>query len=290
MNKGLLKGLAVWALCLLAACDRPVKLVQTNPAAATDSILQPPFPARTAEVIPETDAALLPENLPLLQKTYQLQNSFRTFSGRAKVHYEGSDQSQDFNANIRIERDKQIWLSINALGLLEVFRAKLTPDKLQAINRMNKVYYDFPLSEAGNLLPVAADFQTLQSLLTAGILGEKGSVLQTLPAGNNYSVLIERRDFQQSLVLGGADTALLHQTVFNQDAGLRVDIQYERYQTTGNWQFPYSQTISAAAPDNHVLLQLNFDKAVFDTEVEMPFSVPKKFKKASLKENTGNKG
>jgi|GEM_PF-2491591 len=285
MSKGLLKGLLVWTVCVLAACDRPVKLATSNPPApAADSLLAAPQPNMPAEVVPEKDAALWPENLPLLAKSFQLQQDFQTFSGRAKVHYEGRDQSQDFNANIRIEKNKKIWLSINALGLLEVFRALLTPEGLQAINRLDKVYYDFPLSEASRILPVAADFQTVQSLLTGGILGKKGNVLQTLPAGNNFSVLLQRPDFQQALVLSGADTSLQEQSVLNQAAGLKLDITYERYKPTGNWNFPFGQTIRVTVPDNQVLLQLNFEKAVFNSEVDMPFSIPKKFKKAKLQE------
>lgn len=272
-------AITIGILCLLAACDRPVKLAQTSPP-VTDSTLVLPPPKVLGEVVPETDAAQWPENLPLLSKTYGLQKNFRTFSGRAKVHFEGNGQSQDFNANIRIQKDEKIWLSINALGLLEVFRAVLTPESLQAVNRLDKIYYEAPVSEVSNILPVAADFQTVQHLLLGGVLGEKGSVLQVAPAGDKNTVLVQRPDFQQVLILTG-DSTLYDQRVF--EAGVQLDLHYERYKASGNYLFPYTQVLQVKAPDNDVLLQLNYDKAVLDEPVEMPYSVPKKYKQGKLK-------
>lgn len=282
MNNGMLKRPVIFLLCLLSACDRPVKLTQTTPAADSTISSLPAMPSVPAEVVPETDAAVWPENLPLLAKPYQVQKSFQTFNGRAKVHYEGKGQNQDFNANIRIQKDQQIWMSINALGLLEIFRAVLTTEKLEAINRLDKVYYEFPLSEVSRILPVAADFQTIQSLLTAGVLGQRGAVLQTIPTGDRLSLLLQRPDFEQSLVLAQADTLLQEQTLYNQSAGLRLDISYERYKESGIFYFPFVQTIRVAAPGNNVVLQLNYEKAEFDSEISMPYSVPKKYKKGKL--------
>ena len=56
--------------------------------------------------------ALIQNLLPLLQNEI----NFSTFSGKAKMHYASNDQKQEFVANIRISKDKIIWVNITALG------------------------------------------------------------------------------------------------------------------------------------------------------------------------------
>src|ERR1700682_3697566 len=65
----------------------------------------------------------------------------RTFSAKLKVHYEGSDgKDYEFNAFIRLQKDKIIWISINALLGFEAFRAVFTPDSVKVLNKLDKVY------------------------------------------------------------------------------------------------------------------------------------------------------
>ena len=65
----------------------------------------------------------------------------QTFSAKMKVHYEGSDgKDYEFNAFIRLQKDKMIWISINALLGIEAFRAIITPDSVKVLNKLDKVY------------------------------------------------------------------------------------------------------------------------------------------------------
>src|SRR6202171_6194088 len=65
----------------------------------------------------------------------------KTFSAKLKVHYESSDgKDYEFNAFIRLQKDKIIWISINALLGFEAFRAVITPDSVKVLNKLDKVY------------------------------------------------------------------------------------------------------------------------------------------------------
>src|SRR5215217_7242201 len=77
--------------------------------------------------LPETTAAtpdpakqqLIGELVPLWNK----RTTYKTFSGKAKVHLESPKDKNDFTATIRMEKDKKIWISIVALGVFEAARA-----------------------------------------------------------------------------------------------------------------------------------------------------------------------
>jgi hypothetical protein len=64
-----------------------------------------------APAIDSLKQAQLQRWLPL----WNAQTAYSTFSGRAKVDYEGGGESHELNASIRMERDKRIWISITAL-------------------------------------------------------------------------------------------------------------------------------------------------------------------------------
>src|ERR1700742_3622157 len=61
---------------------------------------------------------------------------FSTFSGKANTKLNINGSSNDVTLNIRINRDKEIWVSITAILGLEVARAVITPDSILIINKL----------------------------------------------------------------------------------------------------------------------------------------------------------
>ena len=82
------------------------------------------------------------------------------------MHYEGSDgKDYEFNAFIRLQKDKMIWISINALLGIEAFRAIITPDSVKVLNKLDKVYQLKSVSYLQEMSHLPFDFNTLQSIV-----------------------------------------------------------------------------------------------------------------------------
>ncbi|RZM26970.1 MAG: DUF4292 domain-containing protein, partial [Pedobacter sp.] len=58
------------------------------------------------------------------------QVSFNTFSAKAKTDLSIDGNQNDCTLNIRVNRDKKIWVSVTALLGIEVARAVITPDSI----------------------------------------------------------------------------------------------------------------------------------------------------------------
>ena len=86
---------------------------------------------------------------------------FKTLQSRVKVQYIQGDQEQAHTLNLRIEKDKTIWLS----ATLGIVRAKITPKKVSFYNKLDNTYFDGDFSLISNLLGTDLDFQKVQSLL-----------------------------------------------------------------------------------------------------------------------------
>ncbi|UZJ66276.1 DUF4292 domain-containing protein [Sphingobacterium sp. KU25419] len=92
---------------------------------------------------------------------------FTTFSGKAKSKISIGKSSQDATVNIRIEKDKKIWISITALLGLEVGRVLITPDSVQILNKFQGEYIGKPFSYLYQYASEDLTFANVQDLLLA---------------------------------------------------------------------------------------------------------------------------
>ena len=111
-------------------------------------------------------------------KTFEMSNlDFRTFTGRAKTKLEmGKDNVKDVTLNVRMERDKAIWISISATLGIEVARVLITPDSVKVINKLQGEYMAKPFKYIHQYTNSNITFSILQDLLMANV---SSSLLRT---------------------------------------------------------------------------------------------------------------
>src|SRR5579875_3916115 len=100
------------------------------------------------------------------------QTDFNTFSGKAKAKLNVDGNSNDVTLNIRIQKDKRIWVSITALLGVEVARALITPDSILVINRLQGLYLRKPFSYIYSYAGRQVNYKTVESLLVANGIPE----------------------------------------------------------------------------------------------------------------------
>lgn len=221
------------------------------------------------------DSLLIESLLPLWNK----QLVYTTFSGKARVHYEGKDQEQDFAASIRMERGKKIWVSITALGLVEVARLQITPDTIILINRLKKEVTILPFSEAGKLLPLSVDFLTLQGLLIGDVLHPSPQRPVGIVIGaEGFGLLSRDTNYQQSVLFSSSDSTLRQQQIIG-GGGNKTTLlmQYDEYERTAERAFAKGRKINAQDSASHNYIELNFNTADFDQPVDFNFSIPSRY-------------
>ena len=64
--------------------------------------------------------------------------NFKTLQSRVKVEYIQGEMEQTHSINLRIEKDKTIWLS----ATLGIVRAKITPEKVSFYNKLDNTFFD----------------------------------------------------------------------------------------------------------------------------------------------------
>ncbi|MEO6830835.1 MAG: DUF4292 domain-containing protein [Chitinophagaceae bacterium] len=231
-------------------------------------------------IIPKTPVSILPSNdsalknwLPLWQK----QTNFSSFSTKAKSHFEGKGEDHDFTANIRILKDQKIWVSITALGLVEIARALITPDTIMAIDRYHKTAYVLPFSEADKLLPFSIDFKGLQSLLLGDVLASHNNPNRFHDSDNTVSLSFSDGLNGQMVVFSKADSSLINQYLVAPNT--QVAATYSNFTTIGGRKIAQERLLNILNAGVQQTLQMTYDKIEFDKDLQMSFSIPAKYER-----------
>jgi hypothetical protein len=206
----------------------------------------------------------------------------RTFSAKLKVHYEGSDgKDYDLTAFIRLEKDKRIWISINATLLgIEVYRALITPDSVKVLNKMNKVYQLRSVSYLQEISHLPFDFNTLQSIILGNPIYLDSNIVYYRKEAQGISILSIGREFRNYLTLNTGDLSLKHSKLDDVDPlkARYCDITFGQYEKVDTILFSTYRKISVAEKAR-LDVEMSFNKYSFNDNLDFPFSVPKNYKR-----------
>jgi len=205
-----------------------------------------------------------------------------TFSAKLKVHYEGSDgKDYEFNAFIRLQKDKMIWISINATLLgIEAFRAVITPDSVKVLNKLDKVYQLRSVSYLKEITHLPFDFNVLQSIILGNPIYLDSNILYYRKDIQGISVLSIGPVFRNYLTLNPDDLTIKHSKLDDVDLmrARNCDITYGLYERTDTVLFSAYRKISVAEKAR-LDVEMNFTKYSFNENLNFPFSIPKNYKR-----------
>lgn len=216
----------------------------------------------------------------LVKKIAENEFSPETFSGKAKLKFKQEDFTLRGDANIRIEKDEKIWISIAPkLGVqVEAVRALITPDSIKILDKFNKTFYAERFEYIQRFIDYPLSFEDLQTLILGGSL-EKALFNE---AGTKFGYHLISSD-DCSLYLNPNDYTIyqmhLNDLVNNQKL-TAVFNEYEELEK--KYAFSNQRDYDIEAEGKTYELDLQFSKVKVDKPVEMPFNVKKSYKKGNL--------
>jgi Domain of unknown function (DUF4292) len=201
--------------------------------------------------------------------------NYKTFKGKAKMHYDGPDQKQEFTAHFRVQKDSIIWINITALsGVVQVARILVTPDSLFMINVQDQEYTKISLAQIGKILPAKVDFSALQNFIVGDPLRD-GEIRNVVAEAEAWSFDVEDAAYSQSFRYNKTDSTLLTSVLRTHDAtGPRATTQYRNYLQDGPHRVSSLREVNIVKGNETYSLDMNFQKVDFDEPLEFPFSIP----------------
>ena len=243
----------------LIACKSKKKLVDVTAA--------PPVAASAGDVKKA-------EQLKLLKSK---DISFNTLAIKAKANLDFAGSKNGVTMNIRMERDKQIWVSITAIAGIEVARALITPDSIKVRNNFQSTYIQKPFSYAHRYTSKNVNFKMLQAIFAGNTIPDFFTELAKVNQQDaNWQVSGEEGTLAFKVFIGN----LLKVTENNLNdlkSGQALKVAYGPYQQLNEGLLPSTITINSMAGTKRVNIDLEYTKVDRNVPLDFPYSVPKKY-------------
>jgi len=222
----------------------------------------------------------------LIENHYTNTFDFNTLVARTRVRYQDKKSRQTVTVNIRIEKDKKIWMSASILGITGA-KALITPEKISFYEKINRRYFEGDFSFLSQYFGVQMDFDQLQRLLI-------GQTVYNLREGD-YQVdqeegLYKITPKKQLEILNlffymePQEFLIKKQQVTQPKDNLSLDVNYTTHQQIKGKLFPKEIAIEVLENTDQTNIDIEYRSVDVDAPVRFPFSIPSGYKKIELDE------
>jgi Domain of unknown function (DUF4292) len=250
MNKSFIKISPILLLLFIALSCKP-------PKETTGSIK----PMRTKE---------------LVKKVIENEVRFNTFSGKAKLKIIDEKSKTSFKGEIRIEKDKAIWMSITPLFGLEVARILITPDSIKILDRIHNEYLIKPFDYIQTTYNVPVQFSDLQSLLSGWLINRNHRRMDSEILKDQYVLTGKNEVMSTETFIIPDDYKIVEMNIMQLDAKNSLKAIFEEYKPLEDQMFSFSRYIHIDSEDD-LDIYINFSRLKMNKELSFSFIIPSKY-------------
>ncbi|MBF4464782.1 DUF4292 domain-containing protein [Flavobacterium sp. LC2016-12] len=223
------------------------------------------------------------EDRKAIAKHYDNKLDFKTLNIRASAKYEDEKQSQNVSADIKIEKDKQILVSVRFLGIT-MAKALITPNSVSYYEKIKGTYYEGDFTSLSKWLGTELDYSKVQNLLVGEALDDlrKGKYTQTI-VENLFKLEDEKEAKIKKTFYLDSEKYLIQKEEISQPTENRIlSIKYSDSKTFDQGILPTKIEINAVQPKGKTDINLEYNNITFNEELSFPYSVPSGYKKVII--------
>lgn len=266
--------LSVTILSLSYGCKKKDKETSTttSPAETAPTVVTQPVEFNNADALAIFDQLDATELMP------------RTLTARTNVHFIGGGFDQSLGADLRLQTDKALWVSLYTdFGIkIELARALITPDSVKVVNRFQKQYTTESTQYLQRLVGYPLTFADLQAIVLGHQLNKPNAAdtlhIETTDKGE-YHLWHQSNNLKTDNYTTNSNPQLLLLRIAIDDLfnNRQMNLQLSDYTTID--QKPFAQKRQISFDNNkqkyNATLQLNDIET--NKSVEMSFSIPKSY-------------
>jgi hypothetical protein len=251
---------------------------------------------RTTKKIVDTPAASLKlkgeEVIQIFDSVMAKEFNFDYLSAKAEVSYtDKSGETNSFDINLRMRRDSAIWISITPLLGIEVARVLINKDSIIVLDRLHKTFLKRDYQYFEDLWNANVNYDLIQAVIVGNYFQylEKEK-LRSIYEEEPYIILstlnkrqarraAEEKDPNKPLVQDfwiNGNFRIAKSRITDQKKDRWLEATYSNFTEVNGYLFPNNivVTIASATP---TIIRVEYNKAVNEETLQMPFSVPEKY-------------
>lgn len=224
------------------------------------------------------------EDKKVVTKHYDNKLDFKTLYIKSSARYVDEKQSQNVSVEIKIEKDKQILVSVRFLGIT-MAKALITPTAVSYYEKINSTYYEGDFTSLSKWLGTDLDYSKVQNLLIGEALDDlrKGKYTQTI-VDQLFRLEDEKDSKLKKVFFLDPEKYLVQKEQISQTAeNIMLEIKYSDSKVFDQGTLPTTIEINAIQPKGKTNINLNYNSISFNEELSYPYSIPSGYKKVTIK-------
>lgn len=229
-----------------------------------------------------------------MEKVIEWTPSRQNLTARTRIELNtGTASPINVNANMRIRRGEIIRITVAPFLGIEVARIDITPEKVLAIDRMNKRYVELGFGELSSLLNTELDFNILQSLILNEIfipgrekLSQSDAERFALSSYGDQAKLQVKgtKRIGYSFFTSATDGRLEETVISLKGLPYSLHCRYTDFTMLGNDVFPQSVEMQSEGTDKKYSLSMKLSRIGTDSDWDVRSEVSSKYRKISIQE------
>ena len=213
--------------------------------------------------------------------------NFNTLQSRLKVDYNGGSAPVSPSVTLRVEKNKQIWMSAKVLGF-GVAKMYITPTSVAFYEKINKKYFKGNFEELSAYLGSEVDFNIIQNILTGQSIFDlkPKEYIAEWQAPDQFIIepKVQNEKFDMFLKLFQKNLKVAGYKISKSNDKKYLSVTYEKYQTINNQFFPEILEFNAVKPSKNLKLNVEFRGVQLNETLSFPFKIPDGYTKISIPE------
>jgi hypothetical protein len=202
---------------------------------------------------------------------------FNTMNAKLKMDYETSKDKDSYIANLSIQKDSGMYITIRgAMGVIGL-KAFINKDSIFLTFPLTKKTERHPLSYLQEVVKIPLSYQTIEDLIIGNpIFMDSIDIISYKVINERLQVSLMGKLFKNLIILSEDNTKLIELKLDDVDASKHrtCDINYSQHTLVKNIQFPLFRTISINA-QTKLDIGMEIKEFSFDEPLKYTFSVPK---------------
>ena len=208
--------------------------------------------------------------------------NFRTLTARVKADYSSNDESKGTTINLRMEKDKTIWMS----APFSMAKVLITPEKVSFYNKLDNTYFDGDFELLSDFVGTDLDFDKVQNILLGEALYDLKKE-EFIASTFEKSYLLQpknQRDFFEIFYLLNPSHFKMDSQQFAQPNENRIlQIDYKDYQKVDKQKLPQTIKIIAVEKFDETIIDLEYRSVALNEKIRFPFRIPSGYKEIEIK-------
>ena len=211
----------------------------------------------------------------LIRSHYELDKDFKTAYIKADVSYKDPKESLNLSADIRIQKDEKILISIRFFGIT-MAKGLITPTEVKYYEKSGSSYFEGDYSTLSKWLGTDLDFTKVQNMLIGEAFDnlEQAKLESSVEDGLYKLEDKSTKNTLKSFLFEASMYLIKKQQIQQLSANRTLTVDYPNHKQYDKISFPTALNIDAVNNGKKTQIDIEYSSVKFDEELSFPYSVP----------------